>query len=185
MKRYKEYEKRNLFVAEMRTRRLYNWFITMAAVAFVLVAGVAPTQATDGKIYPGSMGVRYAGTDTPSLNFSAIGNPSSTTWLYLDLPVIKDSINHNIERGWIKAIDMNYYSDITGTLLSTYRNGNQWWGWTNGSMKTSGTSSGVQTLSFGSLGANSGCHYYYSCRIPPSYNGNTSYIVSYKVDEAD
>ena len=62
-------------------------FITLLVALFMVMTSALPALADDGKIYPGSMGVRYAGTSTPTYNCSAIGNPSANEWLYLDLPV--------------------------------------------------------------------------------------------------
>lgn len=154
-------------------------------LSLLLVAFCAANAfATDGKIYPGSMGVKWTPSDPdPVLNCSAIGNPSSTKWLRVDLPVIHDSINHTIRSGWVKAIDMHYSRNISARLMSIFRNGCTWYGWASPIRTTSGANCAAQTLSFGSLGSNSLAHYYYSCSIPPTYNGQVSYIVSYKVDE--
>ncbi len=85
--------------------------IIFIAAVFMMVISSLSAFAGDGKIYPGSMGFRYAGTAVPALNVSAIGNPSSTTWLYLDLPVIHDC--GRIKSGWVKAIDMSYTQNIS------------------------------------------------------------------------
>jgi hypothetical protein len=142
--------------------------------------------AADGKIYPGSMGAKWSSNEPdPVLSFGAIGNPSATKWLRLDLPVIHDSINHSIKDGWVKAIDMHYSGNISARLYSVYRNGCSWYGWLSPSQATSGVNCAAQTLSFGALGSNSSAHYYYSCSIPPTYSGQVSYIVSYKVNEKE
>lgn len=156
--------------------------LSLLIVAFCAVNAFA----ADGKIYPGSMGVKWKTSEPdPVLSFSAIGNPSATKPLRLDLPVIHDSINHSIKNGWVKAIDMHYSENISARLMSIYRNGCQWYGWGSPTRTTSGSNCAAQTLSFGSLSSNSSAHYFYSCSIPPIYNGQASFIVSYKVDEKD
>lgn len=148
----------------------------------VTAVGVSQAHAVDGKIYTGSSCVRWSGTTSPIYNFSAIGNPADS-WLYVDCPVIHDSINASINSGWVKVIDQNYTYNARCNLNSIYRNGGSWWGWWTPNQSSAGSSSSPQTLSFGGIGSNSISHYYYSCRIPPIYSGNRSYLISYKVDE--
>jgi len=159
------------------------WYVALLAVALGMTIGASFALAGDGKIYPGSMCVRYAGTGTPSYNFSAIGNPSATQWLYLDCPVIHDTIGGNINKGWVRMIDQHYSSDVRCSLNSYYRSGNAFWGWWTANKSTSGSGAHPQHITFNGIGANSLAHYYYSCRIPPRYSGNTSYITSYNVEE--
>ena len=153
-------------------------------VAVVMVAlGILPAHALDGKNYPGSMCVRWAGTSTPVYNFSAIGNPSATTDLRLDCPVVKDAAS--IQSGWVRVIDQHYNDDVGCSLNSFYRSEGGYVGWWTPWVSSSGSSPNPQHLGFGSVGANSLTHYYYSCRIPPTYAGNISYITSYHVTEND
>lgn len=160
-------------------------FTALFSVLFLLCASVT-TFADDGKVYPGSMGVRWSSYDpVPTLNASAIGNPSSTKSLRVDLPVIHDCIGNNIEQGWVKVIDMHYGQNIRCSLNSVYRNGSSFYGWWGPNKYSSGSSQNPKTLTHGGLGSNTQAHYYYSCSIPPTYNGNRSYIISYYVEEND
>jgi hypothetical protein len=156
----------------------FDLFVMLIAA---LAISTMPAMAGDAKLYPGSMGVRYAGTATPVLNFSAIGNPGST-WLYLDLPIINDNFA-GIKAGWVRAIDMHSTADVTCSLNSAYRSGNSYVGWWSPQKRTSGIASWAQTLTFPAVGGNGSSHYYYSCKIPPKSTGGTSYIVSYQADE--
>ena len=149
----------------------------------MVMTGALPALASDGKIYPGSMGVRYAGTSTPTLSCSAIGNPSTSSWLYLDLPAIHDTIGGNINKSWVRVIDQHYSSNISCQLCSVFRSGCSWYGWVSPTRYSSGSGCNEQVLSPGGVGANSRSHYYFSCKIPPRYNNNTSYIISYYVSE--
>lgn len=126
---------------------------------------------------------RYAGP-TPTYNNSAIGNPAATT-LYLDCPVIHDSINHRIHSGWVKVFDRHFTAPVSCNLNSLYPSGTGFFGWWTSFQSSSGGSSTspVETLTFGSLSSNPTAHYYYSCQIPPTYSGYVSYITSYKVNE--
>ena len=158
--------------------------ITSIIFLITLVAGSA--FANDGKIYPGSMGVRWNSYDpVPALSYSAIFNPSSTKSLRLDLPVIHDSIHHSIAGGNVKVIDRHYNQNIRVSLNSVYRNGCSFWGWWGANKYSSGTNCSAQTLSVPALGSNSQAHYYYSVSIPATYSGNRSGIVSYYVSEKD
>ena len=161
-----------------------NWFVTITLLAFAVLAvmGLSTAQAGDAKVYPGSMGVRWAGTNPPSFLYSAIGNPSATSWLYVDLPIINDSDN-GISRGWVRAIDMNPSYDVTCSLNSMYRYGPDWYGWWTPTKSTAGSASYAQILEFGSLGGSGIAHYYYTVKIPPKYGANISYITSYRAEE--
>lgn len=155
-------------------------FITLLSILSLVAT---TTFAADGKIYPGSMGVRWNGADPlPALNFSSLENPSSQ-WLRVDLPVVKDSIGNSIRSGLVKVVDRHYSLDVRCNLVSIFRGGSAFAGWWSGNRFSTGSSNNTQTLSYPGVGANSSCHYYYSCHIPPVYAGNRSSIVSYRVDE--
>jgi hypothetical protein len=158
-------------------------FITLLVALFMVMTGALPALAADGKIYPGSMGVRYAGTSTPSYSWSAIGNPSTGSWLYLDLPAIHDTIGGNINESWVRVIDQHYSANISCKLCSVYRCGCGYCGWISPTKYSSGSGCNQQVLSPGGVGANNRSHYYFSCKIPPRYNNNTSCIISYYVEE--
>jgi hypothetical protein len=182
MKRYANNRVSNLVSGHSLNRSFRGVFI-LSMVVLTITMSASLALAEDGKIYPGSLCVRYAGTSTPSYNFSAIGNPSNSSWLYLDCPVIHDSINGSIHDGWVDTIDSHYSSDVRCSLNSFYRSGSSWYGWWSPNRHSSGSGSHKQRLYYSGLGSNSSSHQYLSCRIPPRYSGNTSYIISYRVDE--
>ena len=156
-------------------------FITLLVALFMVITGALPALAADMKIYPGSMGVRYAGTSTPTYYFSAIGNPSATQWLHLDLPVIRD-LNGGISVSKVRVIDQSCSSNIRCQLGSVYRSGCKVCGW----FKTAwskGCSCREQVVYPGKVKASKNSHYYFSCRIPAKYKNKTSYINSYYVKE--
>jgi hypothetical protein len=161
-----------------------KWMVAMTVLIIVALSfvGAPSVQAGDSKVYPGSMAVRYAGTKTPSISFSAIGNPSENSWLYVDLPIINDR-NKGISRGWVRVLDMSRRYNVTCTLNSIYRSGSRWYGWSTPARSSSGKASYDQILTFGSVGGRSISHYYYSAKIPPMEDGKISYITSYRVNE--
>lgn len=160
-------------------------FITLLVALFMVMAGALPALASWWKIYPGSMGVRYAGTSTPTYNHSAIGNPSTSTSLYLDLPVISDQSVSAIDLSFVRVIDQHPSSNISCQMCSVYRSRSQciWYGWFSPTRYSSGSGCGEQMLSPGGVRANDHSHYYLSCEIPPKYNNDISYIISYKVEK--
>jgi hypothetical protein len=183
MSRYSKNKMSNWVAGTAVSRNARAMFITLLVALFMVMTGALPALAADGKIYPGSMGVRYAGTSTPTYNFSAIGNPSTTSWLYLDLPAIHDSIAGNINKSWVRVIDQHYSANVSCKLFSVYRSGCGFSAWVSPTRYSTGSSCAEQVLLPGGVGANSKSHYYFSCKIPPKYNNNSSYIISYYVEE--
>lgn len=154
-------------------------------IATLLVAiFMSQAQAADGKVYPGSNCVRYAGS-TPSYSWSRIGNPSTTTNLYLDCPFAKDHIGFAFDSYWMRATDLSSASNVTCRLYSVYRSGGTIWFWSGSLLATSsaGFSTNEQHISGGAnVGANNVSHAYFSCKIPPQQIGR-SYISSYSATE--
>ena len=182
MNRYSKKKDSNPVAGHRVTRSAGILFVASLLALFMVIAGALPALADDGKVYPGSMGVRYAGTSTPCLNYSAIGNPSANQWLYLDLPVIRDA-SPGISTSWVQVIDRHYSANIRCQLYSMYRCGCSYCGWIGPERYSSGSACTRQVLNTGGVGSNSISHYYFSCKIPPKYNNNKSYIISYYVRE--
>jgi hypothetical protein len=159
--------------------------LSIMSTAITLAFFINQGFAGDAKTQPGSMGVRYAGA-SPSYNASAIGNPSSTEWVYLDLPVINDDMSNDIGYSNVRVLDRHYTSDVCCSVNSVYWNSSAsaFYGWWGATKCSAGSSNNLQYLITGGVsGAGSTYHQYFSCRIPPTYSGNRSYIVSYYVDE--
>lgn len=154
------------------------------AAPVLLLAGMATLQAGDAKTYPGSMGVKWSG-GTPVYSTSAIGNSSSSQWLYIDLPVINDDMSNGIQSSWVKVLDRHYNSNVRCSINSAYWNNtyDQFYGSWGGNRYSTGSSNNAQTLSTGGATGGSSRHEYFSCAIPPTYSGNRSYIISYYVNE--
>lgn len=166
--------------------RIMRKMLAMFSVVGVMsgLFGVSQVQAIDGKNYPGSMcGLHYGNTSTTS--GGAIGNWSTTAWLYVDCPVVKDSIDYSISSGFVRVTDRNptAYADVSCALNSLYQGGSSFSGWWSAYKYSAGSSTAVQTLSFPGLSANANAHYYYSCAIPPAYGTAVSYIDTYRVNE--
>jgi hypothetical protein len=169
---------------EETMKSIHRLLATLSAIAVMSgVLDVSQARALDGKVYPGSMCVRWSGPNPVYAN-SGIGNPGTTT-LYLDCPAAHDSINYGINNGWVKVLDRHFSSPAQCNLNSLYASGSWFFGWWTPFRSSIGgsASSPVETLYFGSLSSSSTAHYYYSCRVPPTYNGYVSYLMTYKVDE--
>jgi hypothetical protein len=158
-----------------------------ALISAPLLFGTKTVLAGDAKTYPGSMCTRYAGSQ-PSYHYSFIGNPSDSQWLYLDCPVINDSMVHDLARSWVATIDRNHRRghDITCTVVTAYWRDDAphlvvWLGETKNS-DTQGD--GLSRLDTGRVGgAGEDVHTYFSCKIPPTYYGHLSHIVNYFAHE--
>ena len=88
----------------------------LTAPMFLAMLG-APAQAGDAKTYPGATCVRTSGA-TPSYSTAAIGNPSSSQWLYLNCPTVNDSMNENVQNSWVGVLDRHYSSNVRCSINS-------------------------------------------------------------------
>lgn len=155
---------------------------TVLASACALAA--TSVLAADVKTYPGSMGVKYSGP-TPTYSSSSIGNPSSSSWMYVDLPAINDEDN-DILTSYVRVLDRHYSSEVRCSINQAYWNNSAgvMYGWWGPNVSSSGSSTSSQTLFTGALGGTGmNVHTYFSCRVPPTYSGNVSRIISYYVYE--
>ena len=166
----------------------YRSIIALFLGAFALFGG----QAMAGQaLLPASACVKWNSSDPePSLAYGELRNPSSTRWLRVDCPVMRtdfDGFLHDagVEGSWIRMVDKHYNSNGNCRLVSYSHNTNSTTSyWATGLRSTSGSGNHAQVLNTGSLGGeNSSSHLYFSCRIPPSYSGNYSSIVSHYVNQ--
>ena len=119
------------------------------------------------------------------MSYGSISNPSSTQWLYVDLPAIHDSIDHSIANAWVDVIDQHPTSNIRLRMQSVYRSGSYIYGWFGPYRYSFSYGSFKQNMSLPGVGANENAHYIIGAAIPPSYNGRRSFIVSYKISEGE
>ncbi|NOT55155.1 MAG: hypothetical protein HOP18_11155 [Deltaproteobacteria bacterium] len=175
----------------MNARKITTGILTAVVMATL---GLSQAHAVDGKLYPGSMCNRFAGATTvlPTLNASRLLNPSTTTVLRLDCPVIHDSIAPNLQSGYVDVIDQNFSGDVvnnennqvcaelfsTSQVLSSFLTIRS-----TGRRCTTGASATSKRLFVGGLPANSNAHYFYGITLPPKFSGFESAVISYRVDE--
>jgi hypothetical protein len=164
----------------------YGRNIMTGALAAVILAtlGASQAQAVDGKIYPGSMCVRFGGTN-PVLNASRLFNHGTTDML-LDCPVVHDFFEESVQDGYVDVIDNHSTQGICVTLRSISQfQSSTITARSQGPVCSAGAKFQSQRLFFGGISANSNAHYFYAVRIPPPDNGLTSGIISYSIDEND
>lgn len=145
----------------------------------------APQAFSDNaKLYPGSMCVPWnSNQPIPQLSYGEIDNPSSTKWLGVDCPIIKDHRSGYIGRGYVSMFDRNYNKDISCALVSIHRSGTGFTGWWNQRKSSIGSKAQAQIIRYGRQNSVGVDHYFYGCSIPPKYNGNMSGISSYQAIE--
>ena len=163
----------------MCIKKLLQMFSSLLIATLLGAAFIAPAYALDGKTYAGSSCVRWSGP-TPVYSWGRIGNPSTTTDLYLDCPVVKDAIGNNFDSNWMRVVDINSADSVRCRLYSVYRSGGTIWYWAGATLSTGNAyfgSNEVQISSGANVGANSVSHSYFSCKIPNQQIGR-SYISS-------
>lgn len=168
-----------------------RYFASAAWIALLSIAlgtfGVLPAHA-DRKNYAGSTCVRWSGP-APTYYYSALGNPSPTETLYVDCPANTSSLYSGEKSGWVQFLDRHFSSNISCTLVTVFlsqTSPNGWIAWSGPAQTSAGSSDTAQLKAFTlgqPFGNNSAAHTYYSCAIPPTYYGNTSYILSYMVEQ--
>lgn len=160
--------------------------LSTLVVPLIMAFGGSLAHAADAKTYPGSMGIKRSG-GTPSFSYSAIGNSSSSSWMYVDLPVINDSMDGRIQKSKVFVLDRHYSSNVRCSFVRAfwYSNYGRFSAHFSANKYSNGSSNSLQTLvtTGESAGGGDYYHYYFSCAIPPRYYGNTSYITSYHVNE--
>lgn len=169
----------------MKTRSRYLAFATTAALTLCASFGAMQAYAFSfARFYPGESCVNRSPTVTPYYFSGAIGNPSTTEWLYLDCPMDR-AIAY--DTGTVDVIDQNGYTgyDVSCAQVGVHWNYNTATYYTGGTRNSSGVGTQKQTLSFGVATGAFPTVYYYSCGIPPAYGGNKakSYIETYSVSE--
>lgn len=156
--------------------------LLLVAPLILALAGVA--EAADRKVYPGSMAITWSGP-APAYYYGSVSNPSSTSWMYVDLPVINDDTTSGIDISLVKVLDRHYSSDIRCSINTVYWNNSAgtFYGYWGPNAYSAGSSNTEQTLSTGAASHGSTRHEYFSCALPPTYSGNRSHIISYTVEE--
>ncbi|WP_455209110.1 hypothetical protein [Kaarinaea lacus] len=160
----------------------------------ILLGCVSFTASAGSNNYPAAMCVKWNSSQpTPLLSSSRIFN-DSTSRMYVDCPAVRDDFDgflHSsaVESSWLSAIDTNP-NDAVCTTLVKYRHS----GFTSTAQSASlgqrcttinsGASLFSEKLPQGSLSlGHSDYHLYFSVRVPGTFNGTRSGIVTYNVDQ--
>jgi hypothetical protein len=171
-----------------RRTKLLNSSVIVSALALAL-SGDAFAGTTN---QPGSMCVKWYPTEPePRLSSSAIRNPSTTQTLRVDCPVVRtdfDGFLHDagVEDSWVRVTDRNPLAgrDVRCQLVSYARVGSSSNFWGGAVRFSSGSNNAVQQLNTNGVGGENGVsHLYFSCHIPPVWNGQQSDLVTYRVKQ--
>jgi hypothetical protein len=178
---------KSLTQKSLTQKSLTQILVFASALALVLLASLASSRAyafSFSSYYPGESCVNRSPGVTPYYFSGAIGNPSTTDWLYLDCPMDRAT---TYDTGTVDVIDQNGYTgyDVSCAQVGVHWNYNTATYYTGGTKNSSGVGTQKQTLSFGVAQGAFPTVYYYSCVIPPAYGGtkNKSYIETYSVSE--
>lgn len=159
-----------------------QYFATMLLLLSLLTSGSA--VAVDPFVYPGSNCVRHYGPN-PIYLLSAIGNPSSTSSLYVDCPSAYDHTGF-LDGSWFRAQDNiagnSLNQRVQCSTINAWMNGVGEWVTRTRFAQTSGT--GTQTRAVSSFRTVHAVesHSFLSCRLPPTQFGQTNWLTSYSVN---
>ncbi len=159
---------------------------TSSVVGLLFALGLTPPAfAADGKIYAAAECVDAYSSGNARYSYGrAYNNASSLVDLHMDCPVVKETVaDTSLQDGHFYVKDMHYFANISCTLATQSATSTGASGWFT-TRSSTGTSSTPQKLSYPSqpMYANSG-YTVFRCTVPPRYNGNPSFLVSYRVDE--
>jgi hypothetical protein len=158
---------------------------TSSVVGLFFALGLTPPAfAADGKIYAAAECVDASSSGNARYSYGRAYNTSTLSNLYMECPVVKETVaDTSLQDGHFYVKDMHYLANISCTLATQSATSTGPWGWYT-TRSSTGTSTSPQKLSYSSqpMYANSG-YTVFKCTVPPRYNGNPSYLVSYRVDE--
>jgi hypothetical protein len=176
----------------MYTMQVWRIWRVLTLTALVLAAlSAASASAVDTKNYPGAMCLPTYGSGGTYVNWWAAGisNDNSAHALDITCPVIKDVMAQGLSGGTVRVWDTHYTQNIECRLYSyRFETGGHVGSFTPlVSSAGSNTNQTLTVLSFGapvpSSATNANSHYFYTCKIPPMYQGLASYVSSYSVIE--
>jgi hypothetical protein len=162
--------------------------VSLAAMVALAAFATSPAHAAEDKIYPGAQCVlNTLSLGQPTVNFfGSIGNPSPTNNLYVHCPLIHDLNTTKINFGVVAVINQvagsAFVNRVNCTLFSLNIPSDGTWTGSWDTQYSSTTSANTQYLVFGSLPQSD--HYFYNCAIPGRYNGKTSYVNAYRINES-
>lgn len=138
-----------------------------------------PAAAADSKAYPSTMCQPSSGEAAPF--FSGTANTDPNSGHFVACPIVREIGTGGITAASIVVLDLSPVEDVECTLSSRRNDGSVV---ASSSRKTTGSSSAVQTLSFGAIAAVSNGNYSILCRIPKRNANDFSSVLSYRVDES-
>ena len=156
----------------------------MFALATVLVIA-SDASATNGKNYVASQCVAWQGAWSFGTGAGSIVNASSTNWLGVDCPAVKDEATA-VRPSWLKVLDRNNTSnaDVACRLFAAHTSGSTVVS-ASSELATSTNSSNWQVLTTPvtfPIATDPADAYFFSCSVPP-VGAAASGIQAYHVEE--
>lgn len=158
----------------------------VSLLGFSATLSAPQAMASDQKVYPASMCNKYAGAGSAVDGYGSLRNDSTAGYVYLDCPVIRDHPASDISSGFVQVTDRDFNQNAGCYLAQVYRanNNSSVVFYSNGYRYTDGSGEALRVLNFGPpANAVPYGQYYYSCMIPPVYQGQVSEIHLYSVTE--
>lgn len=158
-----------------------SYLAGVAALASVLLVG-SDASATDGKSIAGAI-CHEVGRNQHNFEYTSQGalwNRSNGSRQII-CPVVRDSLHERVNAVDVSVADINFHTDVSCSFYSRNRYGNG--GWVS-SASTRGANNVWQTLRLAEeLRSYSEGLYYMTCSIPGVYEGLSSGIAGFLVDE--
>ncbi len=171
----------------MKTSNSVLSVVVVCALGLSATLGSPQAFAASYTVYPGNMCVKLDGGANITRTYGSVENHSPTQWLYMDCNVVND-IYSNIASGWIRTTDRHPSAEIWCTLFQLVRRPqDSTIYFVASNSHTGGETNRVQTLYYDrvdpSVTVGSTSHNFYTCYIPPTYNGLVSGIHDYSFIE--
>jgi hypothetical protein len=180
----------SILQSDQRTPRSRNcrWYrrkLIHGLAVLVLLFGVAfGAEAADEKVFPGSLCVRLGTNNSIYYTGSGgIANPSTTT-VTVVCPIVRDSVTANYSSVKVVVQDLNPSTNVACSVHATSQTGFLWHAYPNNPLPPNYSNSQLYTFNIGQLPqAIDRGSYFVTCDLPPVYNGGTSGVFSYRIDE--
>jgi hypothetical protein len=147
-----------------RLKRIAVMLPFAASLGAMNLCAVSPAYAADGKGYPGISCVPISG-GVPRFEYGAIGNLSTTSFMWVECPIINDS-SAGLYQSWVKVRDRSLSDSIGCTLYSMHSPAGSSYSYAY-TTRSRGYIGDVETIGSGGVSGGSAYRYFLSCSIPP------------------
>jgi len=168
--------------------------LTLCSALVIAATAAAPALANDTKTYPGSACQASVPNQFVYLGAGQISNQGPTNVsVYVECPVIKDMIDHDIEGATVWVLDRHRFEDVYCSLFSMRSNALAIHDFSTAHSTSWTTAFVYQKLKLvdpandgdPDVNAYADDYYHLLCSIPGPAPSDYSAIVSYQVDERE